>query len=191
MHLDNVSCETRERLDKFVASLLKWNKIHNLIAEGTEPDVIQRHIIDSYQLINLLPHEPTTILDFGTGAGFPGFVIACDGLHHMVLCEKSAKRTAFLRYVSRETGVACEVFDKKLEEDTRTYDVIVSRAVSSLTRLWELCETRLNPGGYALFMKGKSYRDELQKFNSNGVVTFELIPSITDKESVIIKLIKR
>lgn len=189
--LENVSRETREKLDIFVASLLKWNKIHNLIAEGTEPDVIQRHIVDSYQLIELLPEKPTTILDFGTGAGFPGFVIACDGKHHMVLCEKSAKRTAFLRYVSRETKVSCEVFDKNLEEDTRTYDVLVSRAVSNLTRLWDLCEHRLNPGGYALFMKGKTYREELEKFNSNGVVTIELIPSITDTESVIIKLTKR
>lgn len=189
--LENVSRETGEKLKVFTQALLKWNKIHNLIAQGTESDVLERHIVDSLQLVPYLPKTPTTILDFGSGAGFPGFVLAAATNHTLILCEKSSKRTAFLRYVSRETKVNCEVFDQDLAQDQRVYDVVVSRAVSNLNHLWELCGPRIVKGGFALFLKGENYQEELNKFFPHDPVTIDLFPSITNENSVIIKLTKR
>ena len=189
--LENVSRETAQKLSVFVNALLKWNKVHNLIAEGTEKDVLERHILDSLQLLKYLPENLTTILDFGSGAGFPGFVLAAASSHKLVLCEKSAKRTAFLRYVSRETKVDCEVFDKDLAADAQIYQVVVSRAVSNLNHLWELCGPRIAKGGYALFLKGENFQEELNKFFPQDPVTIDLFPSITNGNSVIIKLTKR
>src|SRR6202521_6148064 len=98
--LTPVSRETLERLDRFVALLLKWQPITHLIAPSTVPTLWTRHIADSLQLLDLAPQAKIWV-DLGTGGGFPGLVLAC-ALHGMAgravhLVEGSTKKAAFLR----------------------------------------------------------------------------------------------
>jgi 16S rRNA (guanine527-N7)-methyltransferase len=187
----NVSRETFLRLEKFERILLKWNQSINLIAKEDEPCVWERHMMDSLQLLELLPQSPSQIVDFGSGAGFPGVVLAIASNHHFTLVEKNYKRASFLRYVSRETKTSYEVFDNLLEKYEKPTDVITARAVMELDRLWSICAPKLPVGGYGLFLKGSSYTEELKRFQCTEQVTIQLIPSLTNPKGAIIKIIKR
>ena len=107
LELTPVSRETSERLDRFVDLLLDWQRRVNLIAPSTEPVLWTRHIADSLQLLALAP-EARVWADLGTGAGFPGLVIACaladspGALVHLV--ESNSKKIAFLREAARAVG---------------------------------------------------------------------------------------
>src|ERR1700688_3375620 len=110
--LTPVSRETVARLDRFVALLLKWQQITHLIAPSTVPILWTRHIADSLQLLELAPHAKVWI-DWGTGGGFPGLVIAC-ALHGTAgavvhLIESNAKKSAFLREAVAATAAPAVV----------------------------------------------------------------------------------
>src|SRR5262249_32624900 len=134
-----VSRETAERLDRFVALLLAWQRTTNLIAQSTVPCLWTRHIADSLQLIGLAPFALAWI-DIGSGGGFPGLVIACalpcDAGAVVHLIESNAKKAAFLREVARELELPAKVHPERLEAFTPKFgghaDAICARAVSPL-----------------------------------------------------------
>ena len=117
--LTPVSRETLDRLDRFVAVLLEWQQRMNLIASSTEPKLWTRHIADSLQLLALAPQARIWV-DLGSGAGFPGVVLACaladrpGARVHLV--ERSTKKAAFLREAVHATGAPAEVHAVRLED---------------------------------------------------------------------------
>src|SRR5947209_18585452 len=149
-----VSRETAERLDRVVALLLAWQRTTNLIAASTVPCLWTRHIADSLQLIDVAPAARVWI-DTGSGAGFPGLVIACalggeNGVAvHLV--ESNAKKAAFLREVARELYLPAEVHPERADAFTFKFrnpaDVVCARAVSPLNPLLDLCFPLLNQTG--------------------------------------------
>lgn len=103
---ENVSRETEARLRQYQALLLKWQEKINLISPGTMKDSWARHFQDSLQILPLVPDGPARLYDLGSGAGFPGLVLAIARPDLAVtLIESDAKKCAFLQAVSRETGV--------------------------------------------------------------------------------------
>src|SRR5580698_6080852 len=110
--LTPVSRETSDRLDRFVDQLLIWQQRINLIAPSTIPVLWTRHIADSLQLLALAPGAKIWA-DFGSGAGFPGLVLACalaetpGALVHLV--ESNSKKAAFLREAVRATGAPAKI----------------------------------------------------------------------------------
>ena len=183
-----------ERLDRFVALLLEWQRTTNLIAPSTIPRLWTRHIADSLQLLDLA-HGHThgrehghIWVDLGSGAGFPGLIVACaladtpGALVHLV--ESNAKKAAFLREAQRVTGSPAVVHAKRIEDVALTLtdvDVVTARAVAPLKTLLDLCFPLLGTNGAtALFPKGQNAELELAEAAKTWDMQASLVPSRTD-----------
>ena len=194
LEITPVSRETAERLDRFVALLLAWQRTTNLIAESTVPCLWTRHIADSLQLIDLAPSARVWI-DIGSGGGFPGLVIACAlGSHAgatVHLIESNAKKAAFLREAARELELPAKVHPERLEAFTPKFgshaDAVCARAVSPLKPLLDLSFPILQKtGALGLFPKGRSAQIELAQASKFWKMRAKVLASRTDPAGRII-----
>jgi 16S rRNA (guanine527-N7)-methyltransferase len=169
-----LSPETVVDLRRFVALLAEWQKAHNLVAPGTLAEVWTRHVADSLQL---LAHTPDfrEWVDLGSGAGFPGLVVAIaskgqagkDGAErHFTLVESNQKKAAFLRAAIRETGANASVAAERVEAHAPKMagqaDIVSARALAPLAKLLELAAPYLHRGSVMLFPKGQDYVQEVE-----------------------------
>jgi 16S rRNA (guanine527-N7)-methyltransferase len=194
LELVSVSRETVERLDRFAALLLEWQRTTNLIASSTVARVWTRHIADSLQLIDLAPAARTWV-DVGTGGGFPGLVIACalaqasGASVHLV--ESNAKKAAFLRAAQAVTGCPAVVHAERMEKFAQSFrgqpDALCARAVSPLKSLLSLAFPLLKrTGAVALFPKGQKADLELREASNFWQMHATLVASRTDPTGRII-----
>jgi 16S rRNA (guanine527-N7)-methyltransferase len=164
----DISRETLGRLETLVALVRKWQPAENLVAPSTLPAIWRRHVADSAQLAPLFP-EARRWLDLGSGAGFPGLVIACllanEAAAHVHLVESNQRKCAFLRRAIAETGARAEVHHGRIEAVLEAFphsvDVVTARALAPLPRLLELAEPVLLKGAVGAFQKGREYEGEI------------------------------
>ena len=183
-----VSRETVARLQGYADLLTKWQSRINLVGASTLPDLWRRHILDSAQLARLLPGGP--LLDLGSGAGFPGLVLAIlrpgEAVH---LVEADARKCAFLREAARVTGTTVEIHNLRIERLARfTPSVVTARALAPLGKLLEMAEPFLGSATQCLFLKGRTGEDELTQASKDWKMTAERIPSLADPSGLIIHL---
>jgi 16S rRNA (guanine527-N7)-methyltransferase len=188
-----VSRETADRLDRFVAVLLRWQQQINLIAPSTERNLWTRHVADALQLLALAP-KARVWADLGSGAGFPGVVIACaladvpDARVHLV--ETNPKKIAFLREAVRATGAPAIVHAGKIEDFVASppepIEVVVARALAPLPKLLGLASPLLKNGAVGLFPKGQDAALELTEASKYWKVQSSLAASRTDPKSQIV-----
>ena len=192
---DSVSRETWSRLDRLVARLLEVQQHTNLVANSTLPYVWTRHVADSLQLLELEPGAARWI-DIGSGAGFPGLVIAC-ALAGTVgaevhLVESIQKKANFLRDCANALGVPAIVHARRIEDfskvNKRAFDVVTARAVAPLDKLLGYAIPLLKRGGVGLFPKGQDVEAELTSASKSWTIEADLIPSKTDPHGRIIRV---
>ena len=104
-----------EKLELFVTTLLKWNEKINLVAKATEEEIWNRHILDSAQLLKFIPDTKAKIVDLGSGAGFPGLVLAIMGYENVTLIESDNKKSVFLQEAARITGTKVQIINERIE----------------------------------------------------------------------------
>ena len=185
----DVSRETMDRLAAYVALVEKWQQRVNLVSASTLPDIWMRHIWDSAQLVPLVPAGTGRILDVGSGAGFPGLVLAalCNAELHLV--ESDQKKAVFLQTVIRETGIRAIVHNSRIESlPPIGADIVTARALASLDRLLELLEAQLVPGTRCLLLKGARAKAELAALDTRSDIIRRLHPSLTNPEAFVIDL---
>jgi 16S rRNA (guanine527-N7)-methyltransferase len=187
-----VSRETLDRLTTYVNLLTEWNERLNLVAPSTIPDVWRRHILDSAQLAPLIPPDAKTIVDLGSGAGFPGLVLAimlaeCPGLK-VNLVESIQKKCRFLEAVIAATGAPAEVHAARAEDMRLKADVVTARAVAPLDRLLAMAHPFFRPGTIALFLKGRSLNDELTLATKSWTLESTPIPSRSDPSGTVLRV---
>ena len=183
----NVSRETQEKLAIYVQLLCKWQKRINLVSSSTLPQIWQRHILDSAQLVPFLPKAAKTVMDIGAGAGLPGLVLAILTDHQLHLVESDSKKVAFMRTAIAETGVDAVIHHGRIEELACLHmDVITARALAPLDKLFQLTKAQHHSGLDYLFLKGKGVKQELTALPSSLTLTAHMHPSITDKDAVIV-----
>lgn len=188
----DVSRETLERLRAYVDLLHAWQDRKNLVGEATLPDVWRRHILDSAQLYPLLD-EDDEIVDLGSGAGFPGMVLAVMGLQNVRLVESNHAKCVFLRAVADATGTAVEIWTERAETLGKgalagVADIVTARAVGPLTRLLPWIAPILRPGGTALLLKGARADDELTDARAQWKMRVARLPSRSDPSGTILRL---
>jgi len=188
-----VSRETLASLSAYVALLAKWQPRINLVSPATLPDIWDRHILDSAQLLPHLPmvpaHQRCRILDIGSGAGFPGLVLAILGAGDVQLVESDQRKAAFLQTVIRELGLSARVSNQRIETLSACQpDVITARALAALPKLMSLISPQLHNGLTCLFLKGASVEEELTNFQTYSTMVPHLYPSVTNDCGVIVKL---
>lgn len=190
----NVSRETIQDLELLVVLLEKWNKTINLVGKSTIEDVWSRHILDSAQLWAQKPKNLKVWLDMGSGAGFPGLVLAIlakeaepDVVFHMI--ESDARKCTFLRNVSRETFVNTKICTSRIEDaELIVADVVSARALASVEKLLDYSYRFLNKDAFCLFLKGQGCAIEVENAHESWQFKSETTKSLSDDTGVILKI---
>ena len=179
-----------KKLDNFVKNLLIFNKKHNLIAKSTEKQVWDRHILDSAQLIKFIDVKNCTgIADLGTGAGFPGIILALyyqNYNFHVKLYEKSPIKSAFLSKISQELDLKCKIICRDVNSIKIDSNYIVCRAFRKLPHILNISRENCVKKHKIIIMKGKNAQEEINNTSKMRNYEYRLENSITDNDSKII-----
>lgn len=190
-----------KRLLTYAEALALWQKRINLVAPSTIGEVWHRHFADSAQLVGLAPISAQTWVDLGSGAGFPGLVVAIliadrpAPRPEILLVESDQRKAAFLAEVIRRTGLASaisvDILCTRIETATtrgmiESADIVSARALAPLDKLIGLASPLLKTSGVGLFMKGRGVEAELAAAKRSYEFSYELVPSRTDREAAII-----
>ena len=186
----DVSRETLIRLEVYCELLKDWQTRMNLVANSTLEDPWRRHFLDSAQLFRLLRPEPSPLFDLGSGAGFPGLVLAIMGVKNVTLIESTQKKASFLREVAQQTGTDVTVFSDRIENFHGPFPArtIVARALASLEKLLPLARPLLAPQGECLFLKGAKAQEELTIAQEKWDIEVERIRSLSDDQATILRI---
>ena len=190
----NVSRETMDKLEAYVALLRKWNPKINLVSKSTLQDVWHRHMADSAQLWALAPEGAKHWLDIGSGAGFPGLVIAAMAAEKapemmVTMVESDRRKSVFIQTVAREMGVSVKMKTDRIESiPSENADILSARALASLPQLLEFAEQHRKPNGICLFPKGARVDSELTETSSCWHMSYKKFPSMTDSSAVILRI---
>ncbi len=180
---------TRARLEAYVALLREWQGRFNLVGPATLADPWRRHVLDSAQLFRHVPPGSPSLVDLGSGAGFPGLVLAILGAARVTLVEATGKKCRFLEEVARATGTAVEVVHARAENlKSRRFDVVTARAVAPLSTLLGYAGPILAAGGRCLFLKGASVERELTAAARGWKMTVDRHPSLSHPDGVLLEL---
>jgi 16S rRNA (guanine527-N7)-methyltransferase len=196
----DVSRETCARLEAYIALLTRWNARINLVAPATIDTVWARHVADSAQLFGLAPVSASSWIDLGSGAGFPGLVVAALAAEkqpdlHLTLVESDTRKAAFLATAAREMGLDVGVEARRIEAlPAHPHDVVSARALAPLDRLCALahrfCARHAGPGTVFLFPKGAGLDSELTAATAHWHIRAERIASRTDPAATVLRILE-
>ena len=184
----HVSRETFNKFKIFIEVLLKWQKSVNLISNSTINTIWKRHFLDSAQLYTYSQDIKGNILDIGSGAGFPGMILAMMGNNNVNLIESDQKKCIFMREVARLTNTKVKIYNCRIEDlDYMKPELIISRALAPLSKLIEYVDNHMNKNieenketPKLLFLKGKNYNNEIYDLLKIKKLEIDIFPSITD-----------
>ena len=192
----HVSRETLNGFYEYEALLYKWNEKINLVSKNTLVDIWERHFLDSGQIIKHVEASGKRWVDVGSGAGFPGLVVAlllrdrkidCD----LVLVEKNPKKGFFLNEVIRKLKLNVEVVNDNIYTLERlNADILTARAFSELNNLIEIAFRHRKKEGICLFLKGENYRIELDKTLNYWFFDYDIVDSLSSSSGKIIRVKK-
>ncbi len=178
-----------ERIAVFAAHLEKWQKAINLVGSKTLPQLWERHILDSLQLVPLIPAEAKVIVDLGSGAGFPGMILALLKRWTVHLVESDSRKAIFLRDSARLCGVEATVHTARIEAVSGiAADVVTARALAPVADLLRYAQGFRHSRTVCLFPKGRNALAELTEAEKTWTLRVDKIPSITDPQAVILKI---
>jgi len=180
-----------------VSLVRRWQPVKNLISNKTLDELWLRHVADSLQLAELRP-DVRTWADLGSGAGFPGLVIACtwhDPGRMMHLVESNHRKCAFLQEAARTLGLSVTVHNARIEDAiphlmTEKIEVVSARALASLTQLIHYCAPLVDNHAEALFLKGQDVDKELTDATKYWNISAHMIQSKTDPDGRIVSITK-
>ena len=192
----NVSRETLNGFYEYETLLSKWNEKINLVSKNTLVDIWERHFLDSGQIIKHVEVSGKRWVDVGSGAGFPGLVVAlllrdrkidCD----LVVVEKNPKKVFFLNEVIRKLNLSVEVVNDNIDNlEPLNADILTARAFSELNNLIEIAFRHRKKEGICLFLKGENYRFELDKTLNYWFFDYDIFDSLSSSSGKIIRVKK-
>jgi 16S rRNA (guanine527-N7)-methyltransferase len=189
----NVSRVSRPKLELYVNLLLTWQARINLIGPATAPVVWERHILDSLQLLPLMPEKTKVIAELGSGAGIPGLVLAIAAGYEAHLYESNGKKAAFLREAARQCGATAHIHVMRIESladgvNLPNADCVVARALAPLSLLLEYAEPFLSKGAIGLFHKGQDVDAELTEATKYWKMKVSKHASLFDSRGTILEI---
>ena len=184
----NYSARSISDIKIFIKELLKANKKHNFISRSTENVIWHRHVLDSAQLVKFIDFSKGSLSDLGSGAGFPGLILALFNNNkdfHVKLYEKSPVKRDFLRDISDILSLKIEIFGNVYEESIDT-EYVVCRAFKKLDAIIQVSREIVKKSHKLIILKGKNAQNELKKAFKSEKYAYKLEESITNKDSKII-----
>ena len=193
-----VSRETYEKFEIYYETLFKWQKSINLISNSTIGNIWVRHFLDSAQLYDFTKNISGNILDLGSGAGFPGLILAMMGNENISVIESDQKKCTFIREVAMLSDTNIKIYNTRIEDlSFFKPNLITSRALAPLNKLIKYVENYMakSPSNSEkfpklLFLKGKSYKDELLELCKTRNIDYKAYQSITDEFGKIVYINK-
>ena len=147
--LEPLEAELCVRFEVYLSLILRWNARVNLTAIRDEEGILSRHFVESIACARCLPSGIATLLDFGSGAGFPGIPIAlCRPEIAVTLAESQGKKAAFLLEAVRLLGIASTVYSGRAETLKTQFDCVTLRAVDRMQEATEAASRLVRPGGW-------------------------------------------
>ena len=191
----DISRETLVRLDEYSKDIILKNKEINLISKSTESSIKSRHIADSMQTIDFIyKNDIKTCTDLGSGAGLPGIVLGIlmsskKPTFKVIFYEKSYHKSNFLREMSKKFNLDAEIYQKNIfNEKNLITDVIISRAFKPLPVIFQIAKTNFKNFKYIILFLGKSGKKILKDAMKNWKFDYEERKSLTNDESIIVKI---
>ena len=184
----NYSAKNISDIKIFINELLKANKKHNFISKNTENIIWHRHILDSAQLVKFIDFSKGSLSDLGTGAGFPGLILALFNKNkdfHVKLYEKSPVKRAFLKSISDRLSLKIEVFGNVYDHSIDS-NYIVSRAFKKLESIIQVSREIAKKSHKLIILKGQNAQEDLKKAFNKEKYDYKLENSVTNKDSKII-----
>ena len=184
----NFSTKSISDIKIFIDELLKANKKHNFISKNTENVIWHRHILDSAQLVKFIDFSKGSLSDLGSGAGFPGLILALFNKNkdfHVKLYEKSPVKRAFLKNISDRLSLKIEICGNIYNESIDT-DYIVSRAFKKLETIIQVSREIAKKSHKLIILKGQNAQEDLKKAFNKEKYDYKLENSITNEDSKII-----
>ena len=174
-----------DQLMLYLTALIKWNKTYNLTAITDPGQMVMDHLLDALSVLPTVS-KPNRLLDIGTGGGIPGMILAiCLPETQVTLLDSNGKKTAFLRQVVIELGLKnitvahCRVEEFRAE----LFDIIISRAFSSLPLFVTLSAALLSKTGRWFAMKGKSLTDEMDALGDDYLIEENIALSVPGSQA--------
>ena len=193
--ITRVSRETITSLKKYEDILTKANKSQNLIGNSTINDIWTRHFLDSAQVIDFIDKNEKTLIDIGSGAGFPGLVLAITSKDRKIplkikLIEKSSKKTKFLKKLIDELQLDAEVINKNIFEYPKKLsgDVFVARAFKPLKIILPLIHNKAENWKKIFIFLGKTGKNELLQASKSWDIEYKQRVSVTSNDSIVIEI---
>jgi len=184
-----VSRETLDQVQRYLDLLLTWQRRINLVGPSTLSDPWRRHLLDSAQLMPLIPDGAQRLVDLGSGAGLPGLVLSIMGVPEVHLVESDQRKAAFMLQVIGTLGLNAKVHVVRIEKaPVIPADVITARALASLVELLPLAVRFAAPATRMLFLKGRGAVAELTAAQDGWMMKPTLVPSLSSPEGTIIQL---
>ena len=191
-HLSTPKIAARDALfdvGGFTRLLTRWNRTINLIGRQDVADLAERHIADALDLIPLIPPNVSRAIDLGSGAGFPGLVLAAATGITFDLIEADQRKAAFLREAARLTGAPVVIHPIRIEAATLSpAQLLTARALAPLPRLLTLAAPLLASNGVALFPKGPKAAEELTQAAREWHMRAETIAGRSTPGAVILRI---
>ena len=184
----NYSSKSISNIKIFINELLRVNKKHNFISKSTENVIWHRHVLDSAQLVKFIDFSKGSLSDLGSGAGFPGLILAFFNESkdfHVKLYEKSPVKRAFLEDISNRLSIKVEIFGN-VYEDFIDSDYIVSRAFKKLEAIIQVSREIAKKSHKLIILKGQNAQKDLKKAFNKEKYDYKLENSITNVDSKII-----
>ena len=184
---NDVSRETLDRLDRIISELGVWRQKSNLIGPKEWPQIWTRHVGDSWQLLDHIP-EASRVVDLGSGAGFPGLIIAAARPGgHVTMMESVGKKCAFLRAAIEAAGLPASVYQGRIEAAPPIKaDIVTARAFAPMPQLLEYASPWFRKGAIGVFPKGERWKEELTEARQKWNFAYEAIPSRSGGSGVIL-----
>ncbi|MBU2533721.1 MAG: 16S rRNA (guanine(527)-N(7))-methyltransferase RsmG [Alphaproteobacteria bacterium] len=192
-----ISRETVDRLKIYESALRRWQRAVNLVAPATLPELWQRHFADSLQVAPFVPGDARNLADLGSGAGFPGLVLAAHfasaGGPTVKLVESDQRKAAFLRDTARAMEISVEILSTRIENGANLtalsgVDVFTARALAPLHRLFVLVHPYVTGHATCIFLKGREAAREIEDARREWLFDVIEHPSTTDTDARILEV---
>ena len=189
----NVSRETLEKLIHYADALVKWQKAKNLVANSTLDDRWRRHFLDSAQLFSHIRgvhgDKLISIVDIGSGAGFPGLVLSIMGLGTAHMVEANGRKCVFMNQIVRATGADAHIHNVRIESfDAAEIDLIVSRACAKINQLLAWSEPLISKTTELWLLKGEGVEEELTQAKSSWNMKVDRFESLSSETGTVLRL---
>lgn len=189
----NVPRGTLVKFEKYCSELIKWNKVINLVSRHNGDSLeflMSRHVQDCLQICSFID-VAGKVLDIGSGAGFPGMVLAIMGFENISMIDSDNKKCSFLRHISAELGVKCNIYPERIENHSLLYkgfyDVVTSRAFAPCIKIIDLCKGALRDTGKIILLKSvKQLEKEINEVKHKYIFDLQMYDSRVSNEGRVV-----